>query len=332
MTEALAALDTGTYKEPCKMSLSQWLDIWTSDYMGSLKPRTVELYKSQIKNHIKPALGAVRLEALNTHVIQQFYNRAGETLSPKSVKNIHGILHRGISQAVAIGYLQHNPADACTLPRVERKEIKPLDESMAGHFLEAIKGHRQEILFTVALFTGMRQSEIIGLEWRCVDFDKGCITIDKQLQKVPGGGNEYHLVTTKNSKGRKITPAPFIMALLRRQRVTQAEWRLKAGAVWEDTGLVFTNEAGGHLTHRTVHKDFKKVAAQIGIPETRFHDLRHSYAVAALRSGDDVKTVQGNLGHATASFTLDIYGHVTDQMKQESARRMEGYIKTVMGL
>lgn len=97
------------------------------------------------------------------------------------------------------------------------------------------------------------------------------------------------------------------------------------------SGLVFTDEIGHHLATHTVYKEFKAIVASIGCPNTRFHDLRHSYAVAAIRSGDDIKTVQGNLGHATAAFTLDVYGHVTDQMKQESANRMESYIKDVLG-
>ena len=128
------------------------------------------------------------------------------------------------------------------------------------------------------------------------------------------------------------TPAPWVMKLLRKQRARQAEQQLKAGPMWEDSGLVFTNELGRHLAIHTVYKDFKQIAASIGRPDARFHDLRHSYAVAAIRSGDDIKTVQGNLGHATAAFTLDVYGHVTDQMKQESAARMESYIKDVLNL
>jgi integrase len=139
------------------------------------------------------------------------------------------------------------------------------------------------------------------------------------------------LVPLKNDKWRKITPANFVMDLLRRQRKRQAEWQLRAGPVWEDSGLVFTTELGGHLSPYTVYHNFKRLAASIGIPEARVHDLRHSYAVAAIKSGDDIKTVQGNLGHATASFTLDIYGHVTDQMKRESAERMEGFIKHITG-
>ena len=119
------------------------------------------------------------------------------------------------------------------------------------------------------------------------------------------------------------------MEYLRRRKVKQLESRLQAGPAWMQSDLVFTDELGQHLTKPTVYRAFKKVAASIGRPDARFHDLRHSYAVAAIRSGDDIKTVQGNLGHATAAFTLDVYGHVTDQMKQESASRMQAYYNTL---
>ena len=331
MTEAIAALDKDDYREPSKMTVGQWLDVWAAEYLGGVKPMTVLNYSQHIKNHIKPAMGAIKLDTLNAHTIQKFYNSLGDEkgLTPKTIKNIHGVLHKALSQAVMIGYLRFNPADACTLPRIVRKDVKPLDEDATTQFIEAIQGHRYEPVFFVTLFTGMRQGEVLGLTWDCVDLGKGLITINKQIQKAPGGGSVYHLVPTKNSKGRTVTPAPFVMELLRTQRKRQIEWRLKAGPLWEDTGLVFTDELGHHLMPHTVYHNFKHIVTNMGLPDVRFHDLRHSYAVAAIRSGDDIKTVQGNLGHATASFTLDVYGHVTDQMKRESANRMQQYIQRV---
>lgn len=338
LAQLTAALDAGTYKEPCKMTVGQWLDIWAADYLGGVKPFTVVSYTGHIKNHIKPALGSVKLEALNAHTIQAFYNSLGAEregkpgLSPKTVKNVHGVLHKALQQAVKIGYLRFNPADACELPRAVRKELKPLDEEQSKAFLKAIQGHRYEMLYTVTLFTGMREGEALGLMWECVDFKKGTILINKQMQREKKKNGQYLLVPTKNGKSRTITPAPWVMKLLRTQRAKQAEQQLRAGPIWEDSGLVFTNELGHHLAIHTVYKDFKQIAASIGCPDARFHDLRHSYAVAAIRSGDDIKTVQDNLGHATAAFTLDVYGHVTDQMKRESAARMESYIKDVLNL
>ena len=175
----------------------------------------------------------------------------------------------------------------------------------------------------------MRQGEILGLTWDCVDFDRGTVTINKQLQKTTTGGSVYVLVPTKNGKRRVIAPAPDIVDLLGTQKQRQAEWKSNAGPLWEDSDLVFTDELGKHFSHHTVYQNFKRVVASIGFPDVRFHDLRHSFAVASIRAGDDIKTVQGNLGHATAAFTLDIYGHVTDQMKRESANRMQQYIRRV---
>ncbi len=334
LREITAEIGQGIFQEACKLTVGQWLDIWDQDYLNNIKPKTLEAYRRQIRIHITPALGGVRLEKLNSPMIQHFYNTCTkEGLSPKSVKNIHGVLHKALQQAVAIGYLRNNPSDACTLPRVERKELKPLDDDAIRRFLEAVEGHPFETLYLVTLFTGMRQEEVLGLSWSCVDFDRGTMLICKQLQCIrdPEGGYSYHLTSTKSGRARKITPASFVMDLLRRQRSKQTEWQLRAGPAWEDSGLVFTNELGRHLAPNTVYKNFKRLVKSIGSSETRFHDLRHSYAVAAIKSGDDIKTVQGNLGHATAAFTLDIYGHVTDQMKRDSAERMQAFIKSVSG-
>ncbi len=335
---ATAALDTGTYTAPSKLTVGQWLDTWTAEYLGDVKPYTKIAYMSQIKNHIKPALGAIKLEALSTSTIQAFYNQlsAGKNgkpgLAPKTVHGIHGVLHTALKQAVMIGYIRFNPSDACTLPRKERRELKPFDEEQSKAFLKTIEGHRFQALFTVTLFTGMREGEALGLMWDCVDFDKGTILINKQLQLEKKRQGRYIFASLKNDRSRIITPAPWVMQVLRRHRGHQTEQRLLYGEVWENSGLVFTDELGHHLAIHTVYKAFKAAAASIGSPTTRFHDLRHTYAVASIRSGDDIKTVQNNLGHATAAFTLDVYGHVTDQMKQQSAARMESYIKDVLNL
>ena len=333
---ATAAIDAGTYCAPSKMTLGEWLDIWQQDYLGGVKPFTVASYSATIRNHIKPALGAIRLEALNAHTIQNFYNGLSKTtesrpaLSPKTVQNVHGVLHNALKQAVLIGYIRSNPTDACILPRKEKRQINPLDENDIRLFMGAIKGHPLEDLFTVTLFTGMREGEVLGLSWDNVDFENGVIHIVRQLQLRRGGGGQYVFAPLKNDKTRTITPAPWVMQLLRSHKAKQAAARLQAGELWEDSGLVFTNEVGHHLAVNTVFRHYKAVVTSIGRPDARFHDLRHSYAVASIMAGDDVKTLSGNLGHATVAFTLDVYGHVTDQMKQASAQRMEQYIKQVL--
>lgn len=328
---ATAAIDAGTYTAPNKMTVGEWLDIWQRDYLGGVKPLTAASYKGIIKNHIKPVLGAGKLEALNAHTVQEFYNSL-ENLSPSSIKTVHGVLHQTLKQAMINGYIRFNPTTACKLPRAERREIAPLDEAQTTAFLAAIKGHQFEALYTLDLFTGMRRGELLGLTWDCVDFKKGTIRIEKQLQREKKRGGQYVFVSLKNGKARTITPAPFVMKLLKRHRTGQTEQRLKAGPLWENSDLVFTDERGHHLNGETIYKNFKRIAEGLGIPGARLHDLRHTYAVAAIRSGDDIKTIQGNLGHATAAFTLDVYGHVTEEMKKASAARMETYIKEVLKL
>jgi len=331
-----ASIDAGTYTAPSKITVGQWLDIWASEYLGAVKPKTVESYQCQIRNHIKPALSAIKLEALTAPMIQSFYNRlyqpkedGGAGLSAKSVGIVHGVLHKALQQAESIGYIRSNPADACKLPRIERKEIKPLDSEAIASFLKAVHGHRFEAVYLTMLFTGMRRGEICGLKWECVNLEKGMILVNKQLQNIPGKPGEFRLSSTKNSKSRSITVAKTVIDLLKRHRAQQAEARLLAGPLWQEEGYVFTNEVGNHLSPNTLYHNYKRLVASIGLPDARLHDLRHSYAVAALRAGDDIKTVQENLGHHTSSFTLDVYGHVTEEMKQDSANRMERFIKGI---
>ena len=363
MQAALAALNKGTYFEPAKMPLGEWLDIWLTEYMGDKNYSTVKHYKAQVTAHIKPALGSVKLSQLTPHLIQKFYNdllktgrtvpkkdKSGKTikkdgvavteqvpLNAKSVRNVHGILTKALSVAVQMGYLRDNPAERVTLPRVEKKEIQPLTDDQVKAFLQASVGDEYETLLKVILFTGLREAEAMGLTWDCVDFKAGTVTICKQLQKRPLADGGFTFAPLKNDKTRVLKPAPFVMDLLSKRWKTQAAQRLLAGDLWEGwqdererkTALIFTTATGGNFSPQTVLRHYKKIAAQIGIPESRVHDLRHTFAVLSLQNGDDVKTVQGNLGHATASFTLDVYGHVSERMKEDSAARMEAYINSL---
>lgn len=332
MQAAAVAVNEGDYFEPSKMTVGKWLDTWTTEYLNSVKPRTVESYKANVKQHIKPAIGALRLSALTAVDVQRLYNnltnkRTGKPLSAKSKKNIHGTLHKALEKAVSLGYIRHNPADKPDLPKVQKTEIKPLADDEMISFLDVVKGCEYEAVYVTTLFTGMREGEVLGLTWDCIDFKGSTITIKQQLQKVRGTGGEYILAPTKNGKTRIIAPASYVMQILTNQRKAQNEQRLMAGPAWSNPlNLVFTNAFGHNLCAQTVYLHFKKLAAAAGVPAARFHDLRHSYAVAALRSGDDIKTVQENLGHHTAAFTLDTYAHVTEKMRQESAQRMDSFI------
>jgi len=302
--------------------------------IGAVKQATVAHYGSHIEKNLKPRIGAIKLSALKPHAVQALYNSLlrsednPDGMSAKTVKNLHGVLHRALKQAVMLGYIPSNPTDACVLPRVEKKEVSFIEEDNISVLLEAIKGHRFENVYKVDLFTGMRQGEILGLTWDCVDFETSTLTICKQLQKEHKKGGQYGLVSCKTDRVRRIRPAPFVMDILRQQRQKQRQERLLACGAWcNDWNLVFTNEIGGHLCTPTVYNHFKAIVQRIGLPAVRFHDMRHTYAMISLQNGDDIKTVQENVGHATAAFTLDVYGHVSQRMKQESADRMQGFFE-----
>ena len=347
MLKAQVEVNEGIYTEPSKLTLKKWLEIWISEYNGGVKSTTVQRYRQDIENHIIPALGAVKLSTLTPDAIQKFYNdlqRSGKKvrkknengkpvyasapMASKSVKNVHGVLHQALKQAVQLGYIRSNPSEACKLPRIEKAEIKPLDKPDIKALLDVLGDDVYSVLIKVDLFTGMRQGEILGLRWSCVDFERGTIFVEKQLSHPRTRGEAYGLTSLKNDKPRIVQPAPFVMAILRDWRKQQLANRMLAGSLWDDCGipdLVFTGETGRFLSYTAVWRNYKRAIERAGLPDSRFHDLRHTYAVSSLRAGDDVKTVQENLGHHTAAFTLDQYGHVTDTMREASARRMEAF-------
>lgn len=331
LAQAVAEVDCGTYTAPTKLTLGQWLDIWARDYLGGVKSTTAAVYRASIRTYIKPALGASRLDQLHPHAVQGFINGLGE-LSPATVRLTHGVLHHALEKAVDLGYIPLNPAARVTLPKIEQEEPRPLDDAQVAALLDAVKGKDVEYLVTVALFTGMRMSELLGLTWDVIDFDGGTITVNKQLTRQ-GHRGEGLFQSPKSGKIRTVTPAGVVFDALKRQRVKQAEMQLRAGPLWcNPHGLVFTVSDGGPFNQSKAGRGFKSAAAAAGMPDFHFHSLRHTYAVNAIRAGDDIKTVQSNLGHATAAFTLDKYGHVTERMKRDSAQRMEHFIKDVMNL
>ena len=317
--------------------LKVWLETWQSEYLEGVKPSTAYLYGQDIALYILPSLGNYRLDELTTTVVQRFYNKLlhppseRKPLSSKTIRCIHGVLHQALDQAVNAGEMESNPSSSCKLPKVKRKEITPLEDSQIKSFLDLIKGHPHEYLYKITLFTGLREGEVLGLTWDCLDMKHGILTVKQQLRREQKKGGQYYFSSTKNDKKRTIALSPSLVRLFRYQKQQQLLRKAEA-AEWVETNLVFTNAKGGFLSYRTVYDCFKRIVKKMGCPELRFHDLRHQYAVIAIKNGDDIKTIQGNLGHATAAFTLDVYGHVTEEMKRDSADRMENYYKALSEL
>ena len=207
-----------------------------------------------------------------------------------------------------------------------------MNEDEIRRFLEEIKGHKNECLFKVALFTGMRQAELMGLQWSDVDFNAGTICIRQQLAHEKKKNGAYKLTVPKTEKSiRTIMPAPAVMEWLKERRLNQISDRLSCGNVWDNSipDLVFTDETGHHMCNTTLTHQATRIGQKIGKPGFRFHDLRHSYAVAAIRAGDDIKTLSTNMGHTTVTITLDLYAGFTGDMAKASSVRMGAYISNL---
>ena len=355
MQAAAVAVNEKDYFDPIKITVSQWIDIWLKDYCSGIKYQTLKHYKAQCETHIKPALGATQLARLTTPQIQAFYNELGKTghkvvhkdkksgkttetkepLSAKSIKNIHCILSKSLNTAIEVGYLKTNNAERTKLPKIAKKEIKPLTDEQVRSFLIELEQEEYADLYRTIIFTGLREAEAIGLTWDCIDFKKGILTIKRQLQKRPKRDGGYTFAPLKNDKTRILTVPPFVMTVLENRQTKQNKEKEAAGDFWnspqteDGDSLVFTTPTGDPINPKVVYLHYKKIAERIGAPYSRVHDLRHTFAVLSLQNGDDVKTVQENLGHATAAFTLDIYGHVSEKMKSESAARMQSYITNI---
>jgi integrase len=350
MQAAAATVNAGDYFEPSKMTVAEWLDIWLKEYGADWKYKTREKYETVCRIHLKPAVGAVKLSKLTPPQIQSFYNELGRTgkvtrkkdkngkiverrepLAAKSIRLVHGVLSKALNTAVRVGYIKRNAAELCTTPRPERKEIKPLTDAQVKDFVSLCAGEDYGRIYKLILFTGLREGEALGLTWDCVDFKSGTLTVKQQLQRQ---GDKDEIVPLKNSKPRYLTAPAFVMELLRDEHTHQLEQRLSAGELWQGwqsqeemkTALVFLRDDGSNITAAALYQRYKHLAEMIGAPESRVHDLRHTFAVLSLQNGDNVKTVQDNLGHATAAFTLDVYGHVSEKMKEDSAARMQAYI------
>lgn len=331
MQAAAVEVNTGIYTPPQKMTVGQWLDIWAAEYLGNLKANTVRVYTLNISKHIKPALGAIKLSELRPHMVQAFINGL-DSLSPASVRLAYRVLHMALEKAVQHEYLPRNPASACVLPKAEQKEIHPLTDEQAAALLKAAAGTEMELLIRTALFTGLRLSELLGLTWDCIDLTGGRLTVSKQLAR-PDHRKTGVFISPKNGKSRTISPASTVLKALRQQQRRQLEMRVKAGPLWDNAyNLVFTEADGSPIDQYRVEVTFKEILCAAQLTGVRFHDLRHTYAVNAIRAGDDIKTIQGNLGHASAAFTLERYGHFTERMKEDSAARMENFISNVLNL
>lgn len=320
LVAALAERDRGVVVDD-QLSTGEFLQQWLQSMEGSVKRVTWERYRHNVQHHIVPTLGKVKLAKLRPHHVQRLYDEKRRTMSPASVRLIHGVLSGALRQAVRWQLILTNLADATKRPKQTAMEIKPLTADEAKQLLAAAEGDRHEALYALALSTGARIGELLGLRWADLDFDAGTLRIERTRSASKDGPT---FTTPKGGRPRTIHLTPRALEALRSHRARQNAERLAALA-WEDAHLIFTTRTGGVIRPSTITDDsFKPLLERAGLPRSvRFHDLRHSTATLLLSNGVDVVSVQRLLGHASAAMTLTVYAHYVPSMGEATAAAME---------
>jgi len=330
----LHEIRTGTYVEPSKVTLGEWLTRWLDDYKRpEVKLTTYENYKINVDSHIIPSLGNTQLMKLQANTLQAFYNdklASGRIdgkggLSTRVVRYLHTIIRQALEQATKEGLIPRNVADLTNPPKIERKPVQPLTEEQTTKFLAYATNDRLFPLYLLAATTGMRRGELCGLCWDSVDLESepAKIIIQRQLLVRKGGLILEH--GTKTKKGMRInTLTDDAKRELKAHKVRQAKEKLAMGEAYQDNNLVFCKEDGTFLDPREVTKRFQKLLLAAGLPKVRLHDLRHTHASLLLARGIHAKVVQERLGHSSITMTLDLYSHITPGLEEAAAASLNG--------
>ena len=322
-------IDDGMTLASTKISLREFLTGWLTSTKTTIGPRTWQHYEQLIRTYIIPNLGEIKVRDLRPENIQAFYNRLfdGE-VGVYTIRKIHITLHSALQQAVRTGMIGRNPASFAQPPKEPANEMSILNESQVSQLLVAAQGHRLEALIHLAVISGMRQMELLGLKWSDLDWIRQTLKIERQLLKPDGNGVRFSAPKTRYGK-RSIALGKKTVEILRKHYEQQQADQRKAGEAWKEYGLIFTTQNGTPINARNLLRDYKKLLHSAGLPPIRFHDLRHTAASILLNQGVPVIIVSRRLGHARASITLDIYGHLIPTMQNEVAEMIDDLVMPV---
>ena len=316
------------------ITLGEWLRRWLTEYAEpTLRPSTVSNYRGIIEKHILPSLGSKQLRSVTRNDVQKLYNRLKRTkvihngqegeknLADSTVRGIHMMLHEAMEAAVRARLISRNPTEGTTVPKCNYPPMMILNEEQLDRFMEAI---REEPMwydfFYTEITTGLRRGEICGLKWDDLDETTGKLKVRRSIRVAPGG--ELEVGETKTEKGtRSILLPPSTLHLLK-------ERRKSALTEWIFPSLLTPEKP---TSPNAAYQRLKDILKGAGLPDIRFHDLRHTFATHALTSGVDAKTLSGILGHTNASFTLDTYTHVTTDMQKNAAGIVGGFMEELFG-
>lgn len=333
LVRILNEMENGVFSDPGKLTVGEYLRRWLETHKADLKPSTQRHYESIVMLHLVPGLGHIQLSKLQPLQIQEFLNQelrggrkdnkatVGRELSAASVQYEYRVLKTALDQAVRWGMLPRNPAVGIRAPRPKREELQVLDERQVSTLLEALEGTYLYLPTFLAVHTGMRLGEILGLTWQDIDFKRGVIRVRQTSIQRKAGTPEFGQPKTKNSR-RSIDITAKVIDPLKRQKAQQAQWRLKSGNGWSGYDLVCCQENGEPLNPPTVSSRFRELARKEGL-EIHFHQLRHTHASMLIKAGADIMTVSRRLGHSSAAFTLDVYGHLLAGMQKRAAEALE---------
>jgi len=310
-----------------RLTVKAFLTRWLEDAaQPSLRGTTYASYKGVVNGHLIPALGRIALVKLTApDVLKYQKTKLVSGLSARTVTYHRAILRRALADAVKWELVYKNAAALASPPRAVRHEVSPFTPDEARTFLSKIPGNRLEALYVMAMGTGMRQGELLGLTWKCVNLDTGTATVKQQMQRVNG---KLTLVEPKTAQSRRTVALPaIVVTALTAHRERQRFERKWAGSRWQDHGLVFTTTIGTPLDSANVTHNFQKALSDAKIRKQRFHDLRHCAATLMLTQGADLRTIMDVLGHSTITLTANTYAHLTDATRRVAADMMDDVMK-----
>lgn len=327
-----ARVDRGEFVERSRQTVQEYLERWLPAIRGTVEPSTWESYERNVQNHLLPSLGDIPLQALTPDDLSDLYATLAESgrrdgrggLSARTVQYCHVILHRALVDAVRRGSVVRNVADYALVPAPKRTrrsaEMTTWTASEVAAFLDATRNDRLYVVWHVALMTGMRRGEVLGLRWRDCDLEAGRLRLVRQL-RVVRHVPEFSDLKTDRSR-RQVGVDPETATLLRRHRKAQLEERLMVGDGYRDGDLLFAKPDGVHYHPEAVSKVFERRVARWGSTRITFHDTRHTWATLALQAGVHPKVVSERLGHASVAFTLDVYSHAIQGLDDDAAARV----------
>ncbi|USK86144.1 site-specific integrase [Peribacillus asahii] len=316
------SLITGSYIKPNKILFGDYLlNQWLEDKQTKVKKQTLKTYRWIVEKHIVPSLGHIEMNQITPMAIQKLYNRLTKDriLSDENIQKVHTLINDSLKKAERWGVILRNPASLVDRPKAEKKEISVWNVQEVQTFLKYAKDYnRYYIAFLLALTTGMRQGEILGLRWKDIDFSQGCLRITQTLSV---DGKEL-LPYTKTRAGTRTVDLPdeTIDALLIHKKIIDKE-KLEVGIdQYQDYGLVVCTSTGTPTNKSNIRRTFKAIIQKAKLPKIRFHDMRHTHATLLLLQGVNPKIVSERLGHADVRITLDTYSHLLPSMQKETAK------------